>query len=338
MKFPLFFWLVLVLVAVAVVVAARWGKTRSMGSVSWLANTAALRTLPAYQNAKRNTRTTMIAAGLLLTGLTLAAAVSAGAPVDRQNVHPHLASRDIVLCLDASGSMLPYDSEILENFQELVEGFDGERISLQLWSAQTLIKFPLTDDYELADEVLGEASSLIRSGYIRPEGDYVLVTPELHEYLDGISAPDGQNISSLVGDGLATCVLGFDQMDQDRSRTILLATDNEVMGPQIYTLVEAVEFATAQGVDIIALYPADGGVLTAEGEQLRNVVEGSGGSFYNVQDPAAVDAVIDAITAKELSELAGPVEVVETDRPRTALLWTLWLLLGFTALVGWRRI
>lgn len=337
MRYPWLFALVLVLVVVAAVAGWWSASRRGKAPQTWVAHTQALRHLPAFQKERNRTRWAVIGGAVALAVVSVASAVSAGLPVSRHAEHPKLESRDIVLCLDASGSMLPYDGQVLRSFQKMVESFEGERLSLQLWSAQTITRFPLTDDYDLVSSVLGEAATVIDRGYLGPEGDYVLVTEELSRYLDGVDAPDGQKISSLVGDGLATCVMGFDNLDDERSRTILLATDNEVMGEQIYNLAEAVEFATTRDVDIIALYPADGGVLTAEGEQLRSVVEGAGGDFYDASDPAAVPLIVDRIVAEQLADVEGDVKVVETTVPRTAMLWTTWGLLGFLAVMAGRR-
>lgn len=279
MKYPWLFALVLIVLILTAVLAWWTTRGRGRGPVTWVANTAAMRRLPAFQKERSRSRWAMAGAAAALAVVIGGVSVSAGLPVERRVDHPKLASRDIVLCLDASGSMLPYDGQILRSFQEMVESFEGERLALQLWSAQTITRFPLTDDYELVSSVLGEAAGVIDRGYLGPEGEYVLVTPELSSYLEGIDAPDGQEIASLVGDGLATCVMGFDNMDSERSRTILLATDNEVMGEQIYTLGEAVETATKADIDIIALYPAVGGVLTAEGEQSAALLRARVASF-----------------------------------------------------------
>lgn len=337
MKYPWLF--ALVLIALVIVVGATWWAQRGQSDhpVRWVANTAAMRRLPAFQKARRTTLLTTggsLAALLILVG---GMAVSAGLPVKRTVEHPVLASRDIVLCLDASGSMLPYDGQILRSFQEMVESFEGERLALQLWSAQTITRFPLTDDYELVSSVLNEAAGVIDRGYIGPDGEYVLVTAELSAYLDGVDAPDGQPISSLVGDGLATCVMGFDALDTTRSRTIILATDNEVMGEQIYTLAEAVDSAANNNIDIIALYPAVGGVLKAEGEQMKALVEGAGGDFYDASDPAAISQIIDRIEAEQLADLEGEVRTVESTVPLTALSWTAVGLLAFLAVAAVRR-
>lgn len=337
MRFP---WLFALLVVAAIVVAGviAWRHLRaSREGEAWVANAGGLLRLPAFFRAKRRARASMAVVAVALTAATISLAVMAGAPVDRRVENPMLARRDLVLCLDASGSMLPYDSAILEQMATMVSQFSGERVSLQMWSAQTMVKFPLTDDYELIQSVLTEAAGVIDRGYMGEEGDYVLVTPELMEYLSGVDAPDGAEISSLVGDGVASCVLGFDHRDQQRSRTVILATDNEVMGPQIYTLEQAVDFASEQDVKIIALYPAAEGLLWSEGEDMQRIVEAAGGSFYKASDPGAVDEILAEIQSQQLADTEGQTRIVETDRPRTALLWAAWASLIAVAVLSWRR-
>lgn len=338
MKYPWLFALVLLLTSGAVIITYSRIRERLRPVETWVSGTGLLQALPSYLSARTKTRSTAVVGSLLLIVLSVSLAVSAGLPVERKVEHPDLGSRDIVVCLDASGSMLPYDGEILRNFARMTESFEGERISLHLWSAQTVIRFPLTDDYELAQDVMHEGATIIDRGYFGPEGDYVLVSHELADYLEGIEAPDGEMISSLVGDGLATCVLGFDHLDTDRSRTVILATDNEVMGPQIYTTAQAIEFADDHDVDVIALYPGEGGVIKAEGEQLKSLVEATGGDFYNAQDPASIDSVIRTIEAQQLVGLEDGGVVREVGHPRGALLWAAWSLLGLLLLAGVRRI
>lgn len=338
MRFP---WLPFVIVAVLVFAAALvYRRTaKDAGSqVAWLANTADIRSLPGYQRILLRNRIGAGALAALLGIFTISIAIVAGAPIDRHVEHPKLASRDIVLCLDASGSMLPYDGQILRQFDQMVQKFQGERLSLQMWSAQTVVKFPLTDDYELISQVLNQAADVIDRGYFGPQGEYVIVSHELQEYLSGVEAPDGVQISSLIGDGLATCVTGFDLQDTKRSRTILLATDNEVMGEQIYTLAEAAKFAADQGIDVIALNPGDGGPLTAEAEQMKHIIESNGGQFYNANDPGSIAKIIENIEAQQAVDLEGTAKVIETDTPQDALAWAAWSLVGLLIVAAVRRL
>ena len=329
-----FWWLipvVLAVVAVATVVGwmlARRAGVRS-GKKGWVANTGYLRGLPKYQALVRRTRASLAIAFVCFLIAVIATSVSAGAPVDRYVKHDKSASRDIVLCLDSSGSMLPYDSKIGGAFRQIISHFEGERISLQLWDAYSMTMFPLTDDYDMATDVLQDMSDTIDTGLIQVGGK-ISGTRELFEYLEPV-LDEKQEVSSLVGDGLASCIMGFDHNDKQRSRTILLATDNEVYGSGVYDLSEAIEFAKSQGVTVTALYPGSDISLSSEALQLRDEVRKTGGDFYDASSPSAVDSVVRQIEAEQKEELDSAGKMVETDRPGAALGWTL---VGVVSLLG----
>ena len=329
-----FWWLipiVLAVVAIATVVGwllARRAGVRS-GKKGWVANTGYLRGLPKYQALVRRTRASLAIAFVCFLIAVIATSVSAGAPVDRYVKHDKSASRDIVLCLDSSGSMLPYDSKIGGAFRQIISHFEGERISLQLWDAYSMTMFPLTDDYDMATDVLQDMSDTIDTGLIQVGGK-ISGTRELFEYLEPV-LDENQEVSSLVGDGLASCVMGFDHNDKQRSRTILLATDNEVYGDGVYDLSEAIEFAKSQGVTVTALYPGSDTNLGYQAQQLRDEVRKTGGDFYDASSPSAVDSVVRQIEAEQKEELDSAGKMIETDRPGAALGWTL---VGVVSLLG----
>ena len=329
-----FWWLIPVVLAVVVIATvvgwmlARRAGVRS-GKKGWVANTGYLRGLPKYQALVRRTRASLAMAFVCFLIAVIATSVSAGAPVDRYVKHDKSASRDIVLCLDSSGSMLPYDSKIGGAFRQIISHFEGERISLQLWDAYSMTMFPLTDDYDMATDVLQDMSDTIDTGLIQVGGK-ISGTRELFEYLEPV-LDENQEVSSLVGDGLASCIMGFDHNDKQRSRTILLATDNEVYGSGVYDLSEAIEFAKKQGVTVTALYPGSDTNLGYEAQQLRDEVRKTGGDFYDASSPSAVDSVVRQIEAEQKEELDSAGKMVETDRPGAALGWTL---VGVVSLLG----
>ena len=329
-----FWWLIPVVLAVVVIATvvgwmlARRAGVRS-GKKGWVANTGYLRGLPKYQALVRRTRASLAMAFVCFLIAVIATSVSAGAPVDRYVKHDKSASRDIVLCLDASGSMLPYDSKIGGAFRQIISHFEGERISLQLWDAYSMTMFPLTDDYDMANDVLQEMSDTIDTGLIR-FGGQLSGTQELFDYLAPVM-DENREVSSLVGDGLSSCIMGFDHNDKQRSRTILLATDNEVYGDGVYDLSEAIEFAKKQGVTVTALYPGSDTNLGYQAQQLRDEVRKTGGDFYDASSPSAVDSVVRQIEAEQKEELDSAGKMVETDRPGAALGWTL---VGVVSLLG----
>ncbi|MDN6565853.1 MAG: hypothetical protein L0K65_02225 [Actinomyces sp.] len=339
MRFP---WLTLAVVVVVVLAAAAgWWLLRDAGRREgrrgWVANSGYVRDLPKYRALVRRTRWALAGTVVAVASLAAAVAVSAGAPVDRHMEDRRLSSRDIVLCLDASGSMIPYDGQIVTSFRTIVDHFSGERISLQLWSARTMVMFPLTDDYEMADQSLQDVGALMTDGFRGKSDSGVYVSSELLDFLEGTQDPEGQ-LASLAGDGLAGCVLGFDHTDQERSRMVILATDNEVLGPQIYTLTQAVTFARQQGVVVTALYPGDTTYLSSEGQELRDQVRLTGGEFHDAAEPSAVQGIIAEIEAQQRVDLDGSATTVETDRPGRALAWLGVALVALLALGGWARL
>ena len=162
-----FWWLIplVLLVVVGATVLGWWLARRAgqrAGKKGWVANSGFVRGLPKYQALVRRTRASLAMAFVCFLIAVIATSVSASAPVDRYVKYDKSASRDIVLCLDASPSMLPYDSEIGDAFKQIISHFEGERISLQLWNAYSMTMFPLTDDYEMADDVLTEMAGTVR--------------------------------------------------------------------------------------------------------------------------------------------------------------------------------
>ena len=247
----LWLFIVLVVIAVAAIIAVfiidrRSGLGPSTGApkrsrLSWsrrgseqvielprrLANSASLFQLPAVRKRIRAQRWLhALLAVLLVSGLVSAAAI-AGRPVRVTERSDALANRDIVLCLDVSTSMVRIDSSVLTTFSEILEDFDGERVGIVAWNsaAQTIV--PLTDDYELLRDQLSELGDVLD---IDPEN--VTYKQQLaYQEAFGGTVNSSINGSSLAGDGLASCAQAFDNQGLERSRSIILATDNQVIDP-----------------------------------------------------------------------------------------------------------
>lgn len=316
---------VVALAAAVLALAVAWGviarRDRRTGEPTWVANTSYLATLPAYRRRLARYRAGLGAGlGLALVG-GLAAGVLAARPVERTEHDRALSTRDIVLCLDVSGSMVGYDTEIVDRFSELVRTFDGERIALAIWNQTTRTVFPLTDDYALVQDELAAARealdfdvSTLEDGSYDPEAlDRIL------RFIAGTDAGDASS-TSLVGDGLVSCALLFDDAGEDRSRTILLATDNEVIGTPIYPLREAAQEVSDRGITTIGIYAgAPSEEFPRARAELEQVLFDSGGLFFAADDPSAVDSIIDRITASQGGQDDSETEVVTTDEPGIAL-------------------
>lgn len=158
------------------------------------------------------------------------------------------------------------------------------------------------------------------------------ITPELEEFVTGTLSL-AQDASSLVGDGLASCAFSFDAEETDRSRSIILATDNQVIGEPIYSLQEAVDVTADRGIGLYGLFIASGDAYSADAYE--QAITNRGGAFYYADDPSAIDAIIDSITSEQAQTLEATHEVVIIERPE-AVLWIAVIGVAGIIFIRWR--
>src|SRR5690625_7866535 len=108
-------WAIAAVIAVVVIalLLGWWAKRRPVAreKTMWLANSTYVRTLPSFKNQLRVYNTGIIAGLVLLLGASVATGVRAARPVEKQEDAEELPSRDNVLCLDDSGSMIDYGED-----------------------------------------------------------------------------------------------------------------------------------------------------------------------------------------------------------------------------------
>lgn len=323
----MFWWLIPLALAAAAV--AGWFAFRrgSPGNARRrpVANADRLTALPEYQAALRRHRRWLAVAALAGGALVLSAVAAAARPMELTTSRPEQHNRDIMLCLDTSGSMSSADAAVVDVFAQLAKEFDGERIGLTVFDSTAVQVFPLTDDYGYVQEQL----TLARDAF---EGK-----PGSSGFLDGTWGGRG---SSLIGDGLAACVHGFPatqsgalpgtpfspQTGTDsgpkRSRSVVFATDNYLSGDPIFTLEQAGTLATERGVRVYALNPGDldyGAGPGQPGARLRAVAESGGGAYYALESPESVAGIVRTVQESEAAALQGAPRAVVSDRPELPL-------------------
>lgn len=319
-------WVILAVVGAAVVAIVIGVLLGLRGSAKTEAHERArvaraerLRALPTFRQALN--RRVLALSGILLLGViaVVSAGVVAARPMSSQTIQPVNTSRDIMLCLDVSGSMSEVDVEVLSVFEELLEDFEGERIGLTIFNSSPVQIFPLTDDYPFIREHLQS---------IRESFDYLDEVPE-----HWVGTLNG-NGASLIGDGLAACAMAFDHPDDERSRSIIFATDNEINGASIVTLDEASAYAKSVGVRVFALNPVEGKDADVSAE-LTRAAEATGGQAYGLRDTTTVSDIVAQVQEQEATELKGQAQVVWTDTPN---LWIVVLLVSMLSfiVVLWR--
>lgn len=333
-------WVVLaaVLFLIAAVGAGVLMRRRSASpKATWIANAAYLLGMESVRQGLMRYRIGVAAATGMALLAGVAASVVAARPVDTVVEYPRLANRDIVLCLDVSGSMLGYDAQIVDRLVELVDGFAGERIALSIWNQTSRTVFPLTDDYALVKEELTAARDATDVDYDdayygtwSTSDEYKYVTFTAGTILD-MDSESG----SLIGDGLASCALLFDGADTTRSRSIILASDNEVYGVPIFELDEAADLVAERDISLVGIFGGDDYYGDPEG--FESAVDSHEGLFFKASDPTAVPAILDKISSEQAAELNAVGEVHITDLPAAALAWVLVGLLGLIGLAWWVR-
>ncbi len=324
-----------VVILAAVVAGVAWWRARrlrpaSAGDTVWVANTAHLAQVPAIRRRLRRYRRLQAAGALALVVGVVGAGAVAARPVHTDIVVDRMGSRDIVLCLDVSGSMIPYDGAVLRVFEQMVADFRGERIGLSIFNSTSRTVFPLTDDYTLVRaELEAGIAALARDpqDFDFDSGRDDAQILKFAQFTAGTRA--NEKGASLIGDGLATCALQFDQAESERSRSIILATDNYVAGEPIYTLDQAAALVDSRGIRLNGIF--GGSELyrnTPEELAYRKVVQQAGGLYFLADDPAAVETMVADVVSRQAVELDAQPEVLVTDRPR------LWFLVTAAGLAG----
>lgn len=258
---------------------------------------------------------------------SVVAALVAGAVAARPSgIHANQEEdykRDIMLCLDVSGSMVDVDAEILGVYQQIAAGLDGERVGMRIFDASSVMAFPLTSDYDYIAEQLGRYQRALNG---------TLGADEQFNYLAGTASGLG---ASLVGDGLASCVLDFADLESsERPRSIILATDNIVNGQQIFSLPQAGQLAVNHEVRVYAINPFDWGGDMAS-QELRDTAEGTGGAYFPLDFAQTVPQIVDRVNAIEAGYIETPPQIQVVDRPGALPLIVL-ILTGVVCVVAWR--
>ncbi|MEV7973720.1 vWA domain-containing protein [Cellulomonas sp. NPDC089187] len=329
-------WVLAVIGVLALVVGAvAWLRRdhRKAGPSRWVAATADLDAIPEVRTAlRRYTWLRAIGAGALVLCL-LCAAMLVARPMHQRTISERLGTRDIVICLDVSGSMVDYDAAVLESFTELIENFRGERVGLSIFNSTSRTVFPLTDDYPIALDEIEHGAQVLDGVSGTFFSDSALAA---YERWTAGTVNLGMDQASLIGDGLASCGLLFDQEDDQRSRSIILVTDNQLMGDPVYTLSQAIDLTSEREVTLFGLYGGPSQLRgTALETEFTTLIRDSGGSSWFADDAAAIQGIVDQVMAQQTQVLDADPEIRISDTPRTWFLALVLALAGFWVL-QWR--
>ncbi len=282
----------------------------------------------ALRQYKRFSRWTVVSLAIL--GILCAALI--GRPSTVNTDHTNAGSRDIVLCLDVSGSTLTYDRQIIAAYLTLIEDFQGERIGLSIFNSTSRTVFPLTDDYSVVKEQLEYAYTLLENVQSQKSIDKMSNKEyqQINDWLEGT-----QNVSdstSLIGDGLVSCETMLPQFSSDstasasvkrarkaRNASIVLATDNVVSGSETYTLEEAMALAKASKISVDGLYSgADENSTSSAARSMKKAITNNGGTYVDLNYSGTIEDLVREI---ETTKSGSGKETNHTNLVDSPALW-----------------
>lgn len=279
-----------------------------------IANTKYAMSIPYYKEIMKKYKLLTNLIKFLCIVCILVSLVLIARPVKIENNKNKLYNRDIFLCMDVSGSMFDVNKELCETLKETVKNLKGERFGISIFNETSVLVVPLTDDYDFilnSLDTLEKGFDLYGENYSSYESDSSGEHSYLWDYIYSGTWNAGGRGASLIGDGLASCVYDFTDMEEDRTRIIILSTDNGLNGDPIVTLDEAVELCAKNKITVFGVSPDN----TLNPEELKSALEKTGGNSYKMDDDTTVQDIVDNIEKQEKSMIEVKSEVKMLDQP-----------------------
>lgn len=257
---------------------------------------------------------------LIITSLVLSGFLMAR-PYKTESKQLANYNRDIILCMDISTTCDNLNATLIDKLENVVRELNGERFGIVIFNTSPVLLCPLTNDYQYIIEVLDKVKEglKMRLDYSNGRILYSSKLLELEAYIsNGTLVDNAERGSSIIGDGLAAACLDFYDYEEkpDRTRVIILSTDNELYGEEIITLPEAGEMCQERDITVFGI----GTEIMADPDKamMKRVVEDTGGTFYYGEDRDIVGNIVDDIRSQMATLDDTRYEIIETEMPEKA--------------------
>ena len=236
-------------------------------------------------------------------------------------------NRDIVLCMDVSSSVNDLNKDVVVSLNNTVDKLSTDRFAISVFNITSVTLSPLTGDYKYISYVLDLIAKSIDSSF--DDGFYT------RNYLTAGTASledaDIRGGSSFVGEGLTTCASHFDKNDKNRTKVIILTTDNEVQGTPLITLKEGAEYCKRNNIVVYGIGVK--GIKSDMKNDFKSSVEITGGKYFDIEESSS--KIISEIDQLEKTRLENTLSISKSDTPEVIFIIT--LILAITVLViDWR--
>ena len=309
-------WVIFIGIIVLIILAVfKFNKKAVYKEGKKVANTNLIEETELYKKLKRQYKiySAIAFASLLMAILCGFILISRPAKVERINTE--LRNRDIFLCLDISSSVDELNINVCERLKEVVKKLDGERFGITIFNAKSILLVPLTNDYDYVLDELDKLGKSFEESIKTLDSDYSYTSDdfdyELFNYkYEGTLSEEG---SSLIGDGLASCLYDFPDLteNQERSRIIIFTTDNELNGTPYVTIDEATSLCKKNDVKVFAIAPE----YVVDEAEFKSNIENTGGKYYKSTSKDAYDSLVKDIEKTKTSAM-NKVETLIYDQPQ----------------------
>lgn len=326
----IFWWMPLIWIGVMAIYVAfyflllrkRAGKSNKSTPV---AHSNRLTTLPEYRASLATYRKLITMLLVTLSVTLIGSVIMTARPAILSEVKPAQQSRDIMLCLDVSGSVLRADARLVNRFVGLLDSFSGQRFGLTVFNSSASSAIPLNDDYTFTNSRLKNIKKALR---VQKGEDFDrLTTGTLAAFDKG---------TSLVGDGIVSCVNNLGSSPRQRSQSIILATDNEQNGESVIALEAAIAYAKEKNIRIYAIDPGISDKTKAsDHDTLKRAVKTTGGNYYSISAIDTSESIISDISKQEAVYAESLPVIAVTDRPEP-FLYAIFVLTLFSISLLWR--
>ena len=337
LKYPLFLIIGIPVLLVGMGALLWFGRKKKYSDGKRVANTGFFRKTPQY-SGRRKLRTVLSIVMLLTVIASMVMTLFLAArPYRMERTSNGVKKRDIFLCLDVSYSICYLNYELVDSLEEVVAGLSGDRFGITIFNTSSVLYVPMTDDYQFILKRLEELKEYFRLQEVYQENDfefefddeYYKKAETLDYYDAGTLVNNYQKGSSLIGEGLASCVYDFPRLAEDRTRVVIMATDNAQMALQkpLIELDGAADLCVKNHITMFGIFPDQStyakGTDTGYEKNLRDfeaAVEKTGGVFYQQSKSLTVEDIVKDIQKEEAKRVDVLIITKEVDQPEGFLI------------------
>ncbi len=317
LKYP--FVLLILIIFLIILIFRKFNQKEHQEEGKKVANTKFVKEIPYYKKAIRKYKILTFS----LKAICIISIILAGVLIARPQTinigEDAKYSRDIILCLDVSTSINSLNEKLTNKLKEIVKSLKGERFGIIIFNTSSTQLVPLTDDYEYVLKVLNdlEENFKIQNEYMNSENkEDAKKASKAAKYLQsGTSVGSSVRGSSIIGDGLASCITNFGNLEEERTRVIIFSTDNELYGKELITLEEASVMCKERNITVFAVAPSS--IQKKDILGLKSVAEITGGEYYEEGDKSSsnVDNIVKNIERKSKNLVKNQKNIEKIDKP-----------------------